>query len=157
MTENHDKPLDSLGAPADQLADSVGYLVARTRQLILAHLSDETLPMGLTGTQAIMLYKIKVRANVTAADLAREHSIDASAITRLLDRLEKRGLLVRVRDKTDRRAVLLSLTEEGTAIAIRFTEIYEASISHLLRGFNEGEVGQFKDFMRRIIANSETK
>lgn len=52
-----------------------------------------------------------------AAELAREYGIDVDAATRLVDRLERRGMLTRVRCSKDRRDVRLAVTPEGRAIA----------------------------------------
>ena len=73
--------------------------------------------LGITSTQASIVFMLAAGQGVTAADLAREYGIDASAVTRLIDRLEKRGLLSRVRSEEDRRVVRLALTPEGHALA----------------------------------------
>ncbi|MFJ2991626.1 MarR family winged helix-turn-helix transcriptional regulator [Pandoraea sp. NPDC087047] len=135
--------------------DSLGYLVARVRQLILAELTKETSEYGLTSTQATMLYKVATGKSKTAADLARDYCIDASAVTRLLDRLEAHGLLVRERSTMDRRTVNLSATEAGYAMADRMPAIFTRAADHLMRGFSAEEVGFLKSLLRRVIANGE--
>jgi DNA-binding MarR family transcriptional regulator len=90
----------------------------------------------------------------TAADIAREYGIDASAVTRLIDRLEKRGLLSRVRSEEDRRVVRLELTDDGRATAEKIPAIFAHVLDHLLTGFTPEEVGFLKSMMRRILANS---
>ncbi|MBN9115778.1 MAG: MarR family transcriptional regulator [Pandoraea sp.] len=136
--------------------NSLGYLVSRVRQLILAELTNETSQYGLTSTQATMLYKVATGKSKTAADLARDYCIDASAVTRLLDRLEAQGLLVRERSKMDRRTVNLSATEAGYAMADRMPDIFVRAADHLMRGFSVEEVGFLKSLLRRVIANGET-
>lgn len=66
---------------AYDIDNSLGYLVSRVRQLILAELTNETSQYGLTSTQATMLYKVATGKSKTAADLARDYCIDASAVT----------------------------------------------------------------------------
>jgi DNA-binding MarR family transcriptional regulator len=91
---------------------------------------------------------------LTAADIAREYGIDASAVTRLIDRLEKRGLLSRVRSEEDRRVVRLALTDEGQATAEKIPAIFTRVLDNLLAGFTPEEVGFLKSMLRRILANS---
>lgn len=136
--------------------DSLGYLVARVRQLMLAELTKHTSAFGLTSTQATMLYKVASGKANTAADLARDYCIDASAVTRLLDRLENHGLLERQRSKTDRRTVELSATAAGHEMAGRMPDIFLDAADHLLRGMSSEEVGFLKSLLRRVIANGES-
>lgn len=138
------------------MESSIGYLIARVRSLMLTQLTQETSQFGLTSTQATMLYKLATGKCATAADLAREYCIDASAVTRLLDRLEKHGLLVRERSQSDRRTVLLRLTNEGRRLAMEMPEVFVACANHLLRGFTPEEVGFLKSLLRRVIANGES-
>lgn len=103
-----------------------------------------------------MLYKLATGKCTTAADLAREYCIDASAVTRLLDRLEKHGLLTRERSQSDRRTVLLQLTDEGRALANAMPEIFVACANSLLRDFTPEEIGFLKSLLRRVITNGES-
>lgn len=59
--------------------------------------------------------KLRMQGTATVAELARWSQIDAGAMTRLLDRLEKKGLCTRVRSTEDRRVVVVELTPEGRA------------------------------------------
>ncbi|MDR3399054.1 MarR family winged helix-turn-helix transcriptional regulator [Pandoraea fibrosis] len=155
-TSQPDAPQSDPPRNAYDIDDSLGYLVARVRQLIMAELTKETSQYGLTSTQATMLYKVATGKSKTAADLARDYCIDASAVTRLLDRLEAHGLLVRERSKMDRRTVNLSATEAGYAMADRMPDIFVRAADHLMRGFSVEEVGFLKSLLRRVIANGES-
>ncbi|WP_179403628.1 MarR family winged helix-turn-helix transcriptional regulator [Burkholderia guangdongensis] len=137
-----------------QVNDSVGYLISRTRSLMTNLVTQRTQDeIGITGTQASMLFMIAVGKCSTAAELAREYGIDASAVTRLLDRVEKRGLLSRVRCVDDRRVVRLALTDEGRAIAEQLPAIFRSVLDPLLDGFTPEEVGFLKSMLRRILSN----
>ncbi|EKS67549.1 MULTISPECIES: MarR family transcriptional regulator [Caballeronia] len=137
------------------LAESVGYLISRVRStmwnMVTQHTTSE---LGITSTQASILFMLAVGKCLTAADIAREYGIDASAVTRLIDRLEKRGLLSRVRSEEDRRVVRLALTDEGHATAEKIPAIFTRVLDNLLAGFTPEEVGFLKSMLRRILANS---
>ncbi|SAL66795.1 MarR family transcriptional regulator [Caballeronia peredens] len=137
------------------LAESVGYLMSRVRStmwnMVTQHTTSE---LGITSTQASILFMLAVGKCLTAADIAREYGIDASAVTRLIDRLEKRGLLSRLRSEEDRRVVRLALTDEGHATAEKIPAIFTRVLDHLLAGFTPEEVGFLKSMLRRILANS---
>ena len=70
-------------------------------------------PHGLTSVQWAPLMIISRGGNPTAASLARDLNTDTGAMTRMLDRLEAKGLLQRTRSSTDRRVVELTLTDQG--------------------------------------------
>src|SRR6266702_5982748 len=91
---------------AYEISENIGYLVSRVQSLLNHMVTQRTLAeLGITGTQASMLFMLAIGRCSTAAELAREYGIDASAVTRLLDRVEKRGLLSRTRSHQDRRVV----------------------------------------------------
>ncbi|CAG9195204.1 MULTISPECIES: MarR family winged helix-turn-helix transcriptional regulator [Paraburkholderia] len=137
------------------LGESVGYLLARAKTSMSNMVTQRTLAeLGITSQQASVLFMVASGKCLLAAELAREYGIDASAVTRLVDRLEKRGLLKRVRSSEDRRAVRLALTPEGEAIARRMPAIFTSVTETLAAGFTPEEVGFLKNMLRRVLANS---
>jgi DNA-binding MarR family transcriptional regulator len=69
--------------------------------------------LGINRTDTRCLDIIERRGRVTAGDLATESGLTTGAITVALDRLERAGYVRRVRDATDRRRVLVEVTNEG--------------------------------------------
>ncbi len=68
---------------------------------------------------------------VTVHEISRQCDFPYANATRTIDRLEKRGLIIRLRDKTDRRRVMVRLTVEGKKI-VRDLDAVEATVYHLL-------------------------
>jgi DNA-binding MarR family transcriptional regulator len=153
MTERSTPP--SADFSSYQLGESVGYLLTRVKSTLSNMVTQRTqAELGITSVQASILFMVASGRCLLAAELAREYGIDASAVTRLIDRLEKRGLLSRVRSSEDRRAVHLALTEEGYALAARLPEIFTGVLDKVLVGFTPEEVGFLKSMLRRILANN---
>jgi DNA-binding MarR family transcriptional regulator len=96
---------------------SVGYLVRRILATLSAEVERELEPSGLTNAQWVPLLKLYMGSASTVAELARGCQLDTGGMTRLLDRLETKGLVRRVRSSEDRRVVNLELTGEGRAAA----------------------------------------
>jgi DNA-binding MarR family transcriptional regulator len=137
------------------MEDNLGYLLARVRSTLWNSVTQLTQQeLGVTATQASMLYMLASGQCLTAVELAKQYGIDASAVTRLLDRLEKRDLLVRVRSEDDRRVVKLRLTEQGRVYAARLPALYEVVLDKLLRDFSSPEIGLLKSMLRRMLANN---
>ena len=138
-----------------ELSESVGYLLGRVRSTLWNNVTQLTMAdLGITSTQASIMFMLASGRSLAAADLAREYGIDASAVTRLIDRLEKRGLITRLRSEEDRRVVRLALTEEGNALAGQIPAIFTKVLDKLLFGFTPEEVGFLKSMLRRILLNS---
>ncbi len=70
---------------------------------------------GLTPSQLILMQIITSAPDATPSFLAKEISLSQATVTALIDKLEKRGLVRRRRDETDKRRVYIDLTEEGFA------------------------------------------
>lgn len=136
--------------------ESVGYLMRRiltgVSQAVDCEMSD---PGGPTYPQWLPLHKLAVGAATTVAELARECLLDAGAMTRLLDRLEAKGLCRRVRSLEDRRVVNIELTDEGRAAAQQVPEILSRVQNEHLAGFSEAEWEQLKSYLRRILDNAQ--
>jgi len=135
--------------------ESIGYLMRR----ILTAVS-QTVELEMTGPghptypQWIPLHKLHMGAATTAAELARECQLDTGAMTRLLDRLEAKELVRRVRSVADRRVVNLELTDEGRAAAEEVPHVLCRVQNEFLAGFDEAEWKQLQAYLRRILDNS---
>lgn len=68
---------------------------------------------GLTGPQLLIMQEIARIKGVTASQIAKQINLSAATVTNILDRLENRGLITRVRSDNDKRRVSLFLSEQG--------------------------------------------
>ncbi|MEC5218479.1 DNA-binding MarR family transcriptional regulator [Actimicrobium sp. GrIS 1.19] len=133
--------------------DSVGYLVGRVRAQFARALDEALEPLGITHSQGGILLMLLSDRFDTASKLARELYIDAAAMTRMLERLTRLGLIVRIPSAADRRAVLLALTPAGRSLAEQLTPIFTAVRARNLVGLSEEETGFLKSLLRRILLN----
>lgn len=149
-------PTQALALPVDRSGESLGHLLSRVDAVLAQRLSQRTREaLGVTGLQGCMLFMLSTGRCTTAAELAREYGVDASAATRMLDRVETRGLLSRVRDDGDRRITRLALTDEGRARAAAMPEIFHAVLDEALAGFTAEEAGFLIRLLARIRANGD--
>jgi DNA-binding MarR family transcriptional regulator len=82
-------------------------------------LRKETEQLGVTARQATLLWLVKRSPGLSLAELAAEEGISPPALSGHVDRLERAGLLERVRSVEDRRRVGLRLTDEGARLLRR--------------------------------------
>jgi DNA-binding MarR family transcriptional regulator len=130
---------------------SMGYLMKRIIATVTDAVDHELAPTGLTAAQWGPLLKLYLGHATTVAELARHSNLDVGAMTRTLDRLEAKGLVMRVRSSEDRRVVNLELTEEGRAVAKEIPGALCRVQNAHLRGFTEAEWKLLKGMLRRIL------
>ncbi|PZD93604.1 MarR family transcriptional regulator [Paenibacillus sambharensis] len=95
------------------------------------HLEDALAP-GLTEGQLNVLELLLAHQPMKPSDLLQYLSTTPAAITTLLDRMERGGLITRSRDQADRRIVWVNVTENGEQEARRGMEVRERYIQQAL-------------------------
>jgi len=103
-------------------------------------LRKETESLGVTARQVTLLWLIKTNRGLSLRELAAEERISAPALSGHVDRLERAGLIERVRDETDRRRVGLTLTEEGARLLRRVRARRTTWLAERLGGLEPEEV-----------------
>jgi len=98
------------------VCDEVLIAIRRVIQSIDLHSKHLVKQFGLTGPQLIILREISQTDKITASDISKAISLSQATVTGVLDRLEKRGYLVRKRSKQDRRRTLVEITASGNHI-----------------------------------------
>ncbi|MBF6987197.1 MarR family winged helix-turn-helix transcriptional regulator [Cupriavidus sp. IK-TO18] len=137
-----------------QMCDSVGYLLQRAKNTLAHSVEQEVSSLDITHAQASCLIMIATGRAATVTDLGRELNTDMGSVTRLLSRMEKRGLVERQRRDDDRRVVDLLLTEQGQALADLLPTIFCKVLSQHFRGFSADELQLLKTMLRRVIDNN---
>ena len=127
----NDVIVDSLTA-ANQLRPVLLRLSRELRQ--------ETEQLGVTSRQVTLLWLIRGNPGMSLRELAAEERISAPALSGYVDRLEKAGLLARVRDESDRRRVGLALTDEGERLLRRVRARRTTWLADRLRGLDDDEL-----------------
>ena len=139
---------------ADQ---SVGYMIRRINSLLAQQVEREFEPCGLTNAQWLPLLKIYWGHATTVAELARGCELDAGSMTRLLDRLESKQLLRRVRSSDDRRVVNLELTDAGRDAASEIPHVLCKVQNEHLVGFSHAEWTTLVGFLGRILDTAQSR
>jgi len=135
-------------------SQGIGAYIGRARRTIVEAIDQELAPLGISHAQWIVVLLLGDGAAATAADLCKILIYDPGAMTRLLDRLAKKGVLRRVRTRDDRRTVRLELTAEGRKLYPRILEALVQVFNRLLHGFSRSEVRQLQQLLKRMVANA---
>ena len=103
--------------------------------------------------QGRILYALWKEDGVSIKELAKKTALGKSTLTDMLDRLEESGHLTREMSETDRREVIIKLTEktkelnqEYISVSLKMKEIFYAN-------FSETEIEEFEEFLTRVQHN----
>lgn len=130
----------------------IGGLVARVRVRLLDALDAELAPYGITAAQYVILVNLASGVD-SASSLCKGVSYDPGAMTRMIDRLERKGFVRRVRSAEDRRVVKLALTDEGRAVYPKLVARAAGVMNRTLRGFTKSEAQQLESLLQRMLLN----
>jgi DNA-binding MarR family transcriptional regulator len=92
----------------------------------------------------------------TMNELAKLLELDKSSVTGLVDRAERRGLVVRVPSTADRRVVLVSLTARGRSFVSQASAAFEADVAGLLGCLSPSERSALSGLVSRLLVTRAT-
>jgi DNA-binding MarR family transcriptional regulator len=128
-------------------------MIFRIAQTMRTILDRELEPCTVTGQQAAMMLRCAGESGESFESLAKSLGTDSAGITRLADRLEQKGLMIRNPSPTDRRATLLILSSAGYDLLPSLRQAIGRWRDHVLRGVSNAELSQLKRSLGRILNN----
>jgi DNA-binding MarR family transcriptional regulator len=133
---------------------SLGLLFRQVRDAMWARMEQELAAAGhaLNFSQFITI-KTLAAGTASVTELARAAYLHPGAMTRLLDKLEARGILARVADPADRRALHIHLTPAGLAIWNDINECAQRVHALATAGMTDAERTQLYGLMARVRDN----
>lgn len=105
----------------------------------------------ITGTQFVVLKFIHWRGRTTVSGLADDLYVSLSAVTSLVDRLHRAGLVSRERDESDRRVVWLSLTDRGREVLDSCLEVRRRVMKRYLNRLGEEDVKRLIQIYEKLL------
>jgi DNA-binding MarR family transcriptional regulator len=136
-------------------ANCLGYQIKRAQALLRTLLETAFETEELNFSQWTVLVRLRDGERQTSAELARFLNYDTGSLTRLIDQLEERELLVRKRSKSDRRVHDLALTAAGRSIVNALTPRVIDIHNRVLEGFSRAEVDMLLRLLGRVSAEVE--
>ncbi len=109
---------------------------------------------GITSQQAALLLLSRLLKEPSPIKMAARLGTDAAGMTRLLDRLERKQLIVRRVSPDDRRLVVVELGPRSRRVLPRLIPEFKWAENGLLDGFKKSEVDQLNKMLRRLLQNA---
>jgi DNA-binding MarR family transcriptional regulator len=131
----------------------LGRLVSYLRSNLVAHLDDALEDKELTSAQYIVVVLLARGKVNTLAELCEHMVYDRGAMSRLLSRLEDKGLVAKKQSVEDRRSTLLYLTEKGQQLYPEILPTVNDIYRKALTGFSDDEQKQLASLLFRAIHN----
>lgn len=136
-----------------------GFLIERTaKELKRAfQLTLQKIRAGITADQWVVLNLLYQEGDGNSqSEISRRTGKDSPTLTRIIDLLEKKGLIKREQDPDDRRKFRIFLTEKGiTKVTLLLPKVREFRLRHF-EGLTEQDVNHLVRIMDRISKNIQT-
>jgi DNA-binding MarR family transcriptional regulator len=121
----------------------------RLRQGVLDNLA--ACGLDIAGFDVLLTLRRQGRGEaLSPSALAKEMMLSTSAMTNRLDRLEKRGLIVRASDPNDRRGLKIHLSDAGFALAEEMVASHVAREEEMLAALSEEERAMLRDLLTKV-------
>lgn len=137
------------------LEESPGFLVNRTALRIKREFQRMLSERGLqvTPEQCVILWRLWHFEGGVQRELAMTTFKDMTNLTRILDGMERRNLVVRKRDEHDRRCSRVFLTDQGRALQKDILSVAANLAERAYQGLSAEEIQQFKQTINTVHAN----
>lgn len=119
---------------------------------VTTQLDRRLAPLGVTTQQAALLHNA-ASGGASPGQLMEAVGTDTAGMSKLLDRLEVKGLIERRPNPSDRRSVMIELTERGLALVPELTPVFSQVARQLFDGFSADEVANLTSSLRRMGEN----
>lgn len=135
------------------LDDYLPYLLNRAGAKIADAFGKVTRQHGISLQMWRVLAALNQQDGQSVGSLAATTSIETSTLSRLLDQMQKKRLLLRQRDSDDQRSVTIHRTPSAAAITEKLIPVALAYESMALIGFTRGDEKTLKSMLRRLYQN----
>lgn len=131
--------------------ESIGYFINKARNILLMEMDAALKDLAITSQQMGIVLSLARGVAATPFELSKLLGIDTGLMTRMLDKLEKKGLLTRARSIDDRRVVNLAVTEKGWDVAAQMQEVAPEVLNARLKDFTKAEFNELRRLLDKFL------
>jgi DNA-binding MarR family transcriptional regulator len=147
--------LPRLDLRVEGIVDRIGGINRRIKRMLDETLDEYELSSG--EWHALGRLSRSPGGRRTAGDLAKKAELSSAAMTNRLDRLEKAGLVQRIPDEHDRRAVQIEITDAGRELYERTVDAQAAKEAIIADALTGDQQDQLNDLLRRLMLAFERR
>lgn len=134
----------------------LGYVINKTALALKNELGRRFKPYDITVEQWRVLNRLWEKDGLTQKELAEQIFKDQPNTTRILDKLQNKGIIRREASPDDRRAFIINLTDEGRMLREQLLPIARRMGEDVFMGISEEEQQLLKVLLNKICANIDT-
>ena len=132
------------------LNQCINFLLNKTQNAVLIHFRKKLDEFNVTPVQYSVLKCLWQEDKLSPKQISQEICLDASTITGILDRLVNKNLVRRIPSVTDRRTLIIELTEEGRALQADIDRVIEEANCDVLADLTPEEQITLKGWLEHI-------
>ncbi|MFP4476354.1 MAG: MarR family winged helix-turn-helix transcriptional regulator [Desulfatibacillaceae bacterium] len=134
----------------EQQTKKIVYLIRRLMQSEELYTKELNKVHHISGPQLACILALHEHGSLSLSEIAKEIMVKSSTVTGIVDRLEQKGLVRRVRTSRDRRVITIELTEEGQVLADHAPPPIQQKIVEGLKTLPDEDVEQIVDGLTRL-------
>ena len=135
---------------SDEDERHIGFLISDVARLMRTAFDRRVRGLGLTRSQWLVINRLHRRPGATQSELAEMLEVEKATAGRMVDRMEKKGWVLRRPDAADRRVNRLFLTAEADLIQVQLAQIADRTVDNALALLSAREREQFSEWMRQV-------
>ena len=150
---------DGSGAQSPSIEALIGMLqgdLTRLVNIMYQGIEDRVSPFELAVGEFSVLAACYSNESITISGLAEHVPLDVGRISRLVSKLEDRGLVWKARPEADRRVVRVETTDEGRALAIECMRRVGEHYANVVSRISEEELIDLITFIEKMTENAES-
>jgi DNA-binding MarR family transcriptional regulator len=129
------------------------YMLKQVELAVRARIDEIARPVGLTAAQYTALTVLERHTDMSSAQLARNSFVTAQSMADMITALEGRRLIERHRDKSDRRRLVVALTDEGRTLLDRCRDDVDALEATMLSGLSAAQTKALRATLATCYTN----
>ena len=129
------------------------YMLKQVELAVRARIDEIARPVGLTAAQYTALTVLERHTDMSSAQLARNSFVTAQSMADMITALEGRRLIERHRDKSDRRRLVVALTDEGRTLLDRCRDDVDALEATMLTGLSAAQTKALRATLATCYTN----
>ena len=138
--------------PKEEILDHVLVALRRIVRSIDLHSKKLAQSHHLTIPQVVLLREIQRRGRLSLGDLAKSSILSNATVTGIIDRLEVKNLVKRIRSETDRRQIFVEIMPDGVKMLAAMPPLLQENFVKKLKELENWEQSQILSSLERIAA-----
>lgn len=135
-----------------------GFLISRLNKVggrIFERILAKQNIDAFNGAQGRILYVLWQQDSIPIREISEKTGLAVTSLTSMLDRMEAADLLRRTAAPSDRRKILIELTDKAKALRPEYDAVSEKMGEILYQGFSDDEIAEAERYLSRMMNNLE--